>query len=103
MGCTSGITQDETGGFATGVADPSRADQLRCGTRYDECVMVCGEKIRLIGAYQVATSALVAGTTVLRLKTGAEYIKALTAQKLLRAKCQQTRLALRIHKAEHGC
>jgi len=65
---------------------------------YDECRMVCGERMRLIGAYRVATSVLFSATQTLQLKAGAEFYTALTASNEARAKCVKARLALENHK-----
>jgi hypothetical protein len=66
---------------------------------YDECGMVCEEKIRLVDEYAAASSLLYTAMTTLHGKTGAEFCKALTASKAARAKCVKTRLALSDHKA----
>jgi len=65
---------------------------------YDECGMVCEEKLRLLAEYRVATSVLFTANATLNLKTGAEFRTALKASEAARAKCVKARLALQDHK-----
>jgi hypothetical protein len=65
---------------------------------YDECGMVCEEKMRLLAAYRATTSALFTANNTLDLKAGAEFRTALTAAEAARAKCVKARLALQDHK-----
>jgi len=72
---------------------------------YDECRMVCSEKVRLVGEYSVASSALVIANTKLKAArdTGVGVSGALGVWKAASAKCVETRQALQEHKANHGC
>ena len=61
--------------------------------------MACAERRRLLDDYRVATSALIAATTTLQLKAGAELRTALMTPNEARAKCVKARLTLWDHKA----
>jgi hypothetical protein len=61
--------------------------------------MACAERRQLLDDYRVATSALLAATTTLQFKTGAELRTALMTPSEARAKCVKARLALWDHKA----
>lgn len=65
---------------------------------YDECGMVCEERMRLLDAYRVATSALFTAATTFQLKAGPEFRTAFMAAEEARAKCVKARLALWDHK-----
>ena len=66
--------------------------------------MVCDEKIRLVAEYAEASSLLHSAVTKLRAGAGKEnegHGKAVVAG--AKTKCVNARLALRDHKALHGC
>jgi len=65
--------------------------------------MVCAEKMRLMGKYRAATSALFAAMQSLDLKAGVEFRKALAASKTVRVECAKAQRALLDHKAQHRC
>jgi hypothetical protein len=74
-------------------------------TAYDECRMVCLEKVRLVQEYSAASSALVMANTKLKAarETDVGISDSLGVWKAASAKCVDTRQALLEHKAEHGC
>ena|ERR1017187_10804475 len=76
---------------------------FRVFRKYDECEMVCAEKMRLLHGYSVATSASFIANTKLQLKTGLEFRTALMLSVQARAECAKARLAFQDHTAEHHC
>ena len=72
---------------------------------YDECGMVCNERIRLLDEYAAATSAYRTAFAKVRpaKEAGLGLTESLLASKEARETCAKARLALRHHKGEHGC
>jgi hypothetical protein len=72
---------------------------------YDECGMVCNERIRLLDEYAAATSAYRSAFAKVRQakEAGAGLSEVLLASKAARETCAKARLALRHHKIQHGC
>lgn len=59
--------------------------------------------MRLVAEYAAASSALHTAVTNVRAKAGKESLKTGSEVAQVKAKCVQARLALRDHKAQHGC